>query len=255
MLPSGAATSFAGMDARGKVALVTGGARRVGRALSLALAEAGADVIVHYSSSRDEAARTVREAQNYGVRAAAMQADLRRSADIATLMARIEADFGRLDILVNSAASFESAPFLEISESEWDEVLALNLKAPFLLTQHATPLLRRATQPTIINILDLSAFQPWPSYTHHSVSKAGLAHLTRIAARALAPEIRVNAIAPGTVLPPDDYNGIGSDATSDRRLVSQAGTPHDVVRALFFLIESNFITGQVVIVDGGRMLL
>lgn len=243
------------MDARGKTALVTGGARRVGRAITLALAEAGADVIVHYNASDDDAIRTVREAEAFGVRALAVRADLRSSAEIAGLVSRVEAEYGKLDILVNSAASFESAPFLEISEAEWDEVLALNLKAPFLLMQQATPLLRKTPHPVIINIVDLSAFQPWPSYAHHSVSKAGLAQLTRIAARALAPEIRVNGIAPGTVLPPDDYTGIGSDGTSDRRLVPQAGTPYDVVRALFFLIESNFVTGQVVIVDGGRMLL
>lgn len=243
------------MNARGKIALVTGGAHRVGRAISLALAEAGADVIVHFNASADEARETVRDAQAFGVRAVSLQADLSQSTGIADLINQIEAEFGRLDILVNSAATFKSAPFLEITEAEWDHVLAVNLKAPFLLTQRSVPLLRHAQEPVVINIVDLSALQPWPSYAHHSVSKAGLAHLTRIAARALAPQIRVNAIAPGTVLPPDTYDGTGSDGTSDRRLVSQPGTPHDVTRALFFLIESNFITGQVVIVDGGRMLL
>ena len=107
----------------------------------------------------------------------------------------------------------------------------------------------------VVNIADLSAFQPWPSYAHHSVSKAGLVQLTRVAARALAPEIRVNCIAPGTVLPPEGYTGTGSDGTSDRRLVERTGQPEDVARALLFLVESDFITGQTVVVDGGRMLL
>ena len=125
----------------------------------------------------------------------------------------------------------------------------------FLVAQAAAPLLKQSGAGNIINIADLSALQPWPSYAHHSVSKAGLLHLTKILARALGPEVRVNAIAPGTVLPPEDYDGTAGDGTPDRRVVAQKGTPEDVVRAIFYLLESNFVTGQVVIVDGGRMLL
>jgi NAD(P)-dependent dehydrogenase (short-subunit alcohol dehydrogenase family) len=243
------------MNVAGKVALVTGGARRVGRALSLALAEAGADVIVHYNASAGEAQNVAREIEALGGRALALQADVAHGADVRRLVREVESDWGRLDILVNSAATFESAPFLEIGEDEWDRVLAVNLKGPFLLMQSAAPLLRVSGDGVIINIADLSAFQPWPSYAHHAVSKAGLIHLTRIAARALAPSIRVNCIAPGTVLPPEGYTGIGSDGTSDRRLVTPAGTPEDVARALLFLIESSFITGQTIVIDGGRLLL
>ena len=243
------------MNPAGKVALVTGGARRVGRALSLALAEAGADVIVHYNASASEAKDVAREIESLGRRALAVQADIAHGADVRRMVREVEAAWGRLDILVNSAASFESAPFLEITEADWDRVLAINLKGPFLLMQSAAPLLRATGEGVIVNIADLSAFQPWPSYAHHAVSKAGLVHLTRIAARALGPSIRVNCIAPGTVLPPEGYTGIGSDGTSDRRVVAPAGTPEDVTRALLFLIESSFVTGQTIVVDGGRLLL
>src|SRR5688572_17290487 len=228
------------MDAAGKVALVTGGARRVGRALSLGLGHAGADVAVNYHSSSAEARSVVGELEAMGRRAVAIKADVSRRSEIQQLIRTVGAEFGRLDILVNSAASFESAPFLDIQESDWDQVMAVNLKGPFLLMQEAAALLRANQQGLIVNIADLSAFQAWPSYAHHAVSKAGLVHLTRIAARALAPGIRVNCIAPGTVLPPEGYTGHGSDGTSDRRLVEPAGKPEDVVNALLYLVSNDF---------------
>ena len=243
------------MDAAGKVALVTGGARRVGRALSLGLGRAGADVAVNYHSSSAEARSVVGELEAMGRRAVAIKADVSRRSEIQQLIRTVGEEFGQLDILVNSAASFESAPFLDIKESDWDHVMAVNLKGPFLLMQEAAPLLRANQQGLIVNIADLSAFQAWPSYAHHAVSKAGLVHLTRIAARALAPAIRVNCIAPGTVLPPEGYTGQGSDGTSDRRLVEQPGKPEDVVNALLYLVSNDFVTGQALVVDGGRLVL
>ena len=243
------------MDAAGKVALITGGARRVGRALSLGLGRAGADVAVNYHSSSAEARSVVGELEAMGRRAVAIKADVSRRSEIQQLIRTIGKEFGRLDILVNSAASFESAPFLEIEESDWDQVMAVNLKGPFLLMQEAAPMLGANQQGLIVNIADLSAFQAWPSYAHHAVSKAGLVHLTRIAARALAPAIRVNCIAPGTVLPPEGYTGQGSDGTSDRRLVEQPGKPEDVVNALLYLVSNDFVTGQALVVDGGRLVL
>ena len=235
--------------------MVTGGARRVGKALSLALARAGADVIVNYNRSADEAQATVSEIEALGRRARAIHADVANSTDIRLLVDAITSEFGRLDILVNNAATFERAPFLEIDEAQWDHVLGVNLKGPILLTQACAPLLQQNGDGVVINIADLSAFQPWPSYAHHAVSKAGLVHLTKVTARALAPAIRANCIAPGTVLPPEDYTGEGGDGTSDRRAVRQPGTPEEVARALLYLVESNFVTGEVVIVDGGRLLL
>jgi pteridine reductase len=239
------------METAGRVALVTGGARRVGRAISLALAQAGADVVVNYNGSADEARITVGEIEALGRRAIAVQADVSSRTDIGRLVDRAEQEFGRLDILVNSASLFERTPFNRISEEEWDRVLAVNLKGPFLLSQKAAPLLAR-DGGAIINIIDLSALQPWPSFAHHAVSKAGLLHLTRVMARALAPDIRVNSIAPGTVLPPE--NAEGEDG-SERRVIRRPGDPEDVVSALLYLVRSDFVTGENLVVDGGRMLL
>src|SRR5690554_629370 len=243
------------MDLNGKVALVTGGARRVGRALSLALARAGADVVVNYFQSAEAAEQTVADIVALGRRAIALHGDVSRK-DVADMLVRRTAEvFGRLDVLVNNASMFETAPLLAITEEEWDRVLAVNLKGPFLLSQAAAPLLRRDGGGVIVNIADLSAFQPWPSYAHHSVSKAGLVHLTRILATALAPDIRANCIAPGTVLPPEGYTEEDLLQSVGRAPLKKIGTPEDVARALLYLVESDFATGEVVVVDGGRMLL
>lgn len=243
------------MNLSGKTALVTGGARRVGRAISVALARAGADVVVNYRNSEAEARQLVEELAAAGWSARAVRADVSQQAAIRELVDDIGRTDGKLDILVNSASLFESAPFAQISEHDWRRVLDVNLTGPFLVAQTALPLLEKGAVANIVNMLDLSALQAWPSYAHHSVSKAGLLQLTRVMARALAPNIRVNAIAPGTVLPPDGYDGTAGDGTTDRRLVTPAGSPEAVVKALFYLIESEFVTGQVLVVDGGRLLL
>ena len=243
------------MNLSGKTALVTGGARRVGRAISVALAGAGADVIINYRNSEAEAKQLVEELAAAGRSARAVRADVSKPAAIRELLDDIGSKNGKLDILVNNASLFESAPFAQISEHDWRRVLDVNLTGPFLVAQAALPLLEKGAVANIVNMLDLSALQAWPSYAHHSVSKAGLLQLTRVMARALAPNIRVNAIAPGTVLPPDGYDGTAGDGTTDRRLVTPTGAPEDVIKALFYLIESEFVTGQVVVVDGGRLLL
>ena len=239
------------METAGKVALVTGGARRVGRAFSLALAGAGCDVVVNYNGSAEEAAETVADIEQLGRRSISVQADISRSDDIDRLIRETERGFGRLDILVNSASLFERTQVADITEAEWDRVMGVNLRGPFFLSQAAAPLLRR-DGGVIVNIVDLSALQPWPSFAHHAVSKAGLLHLTRVLARALAPEIRVNSIAPGTVLPPENGEG---EAGSERRVIEREGDTVDVTRALLYLVRSDFVTGENLVVDGGRMLL
>ncbi len=243
------------MDLSGKTALVTGGARRVGRAISTALARAGANVVVNYRNSEAEAKQLVAELGAAGHRARAVRADVSQAAAIRMLLEDIDGAHGKLDILVNNASLFESAPIARIAEQDWRRVLDVNLTGPFLLSQAALPLLEKGAVANIVNMLDLSALQPWPSYAHHSVAKAGLLQLTRVMARALAPQIRVNAIAPGTVLPPDGYDGTAGDGTADRRVVAPAGSPEDVIKALFYLLESEFVTGQILVVDGGRLLL
>jgi pteridine reductase len=240
------------MELAGRTAIVTGGARRVGRSLALALADAGADIVVNYLASQDEARRTVAEIEACGRRALAVRGDVASATDVARIIEATDRTFGRLDVLVNNASLFERTPVLDITEQEWDRVLGVNLKAPFLLAQAAAPLLRGDGGGAIINLLDLSAYQPWPSFAHHSVSKAGLLHLTKVLARALAPDIRVNAIAPGTVLPPEQHEG---EDGSERRVLRREGEPGDVVRAMLYLLESDFVTGEALVIDGGRMLL
>lgn len=242
------------MELSGKVALVTGGARRVGREIVLALARAGADVVINYLSAHEEAERTAAEVVALGRRALPVRGDVASAEEVRELVRRTGESFGRLDLVVNSASVFISTPVLAIEEAEWDRVLAVNLKGPFLLTQAAAPLLRRDGGGSVVNVADLSAFRPWPSYAHHSVSKAGLVHLTRVLARALAPDIRVNCVAPGTVLPPDWMTPEEIRRDREATPLRRTGSPEDVARAVLYLATSDWVTGTVLVVDGGRML-
>lgn len=236
-----------------KVALITGGAVRVGRALSLGMADAGFDVVVHYRSSAGPAREVSRRIEAMGRRALLVQGDVSRPGTAADAAEAVRREFGRLDLLVNSASSFRSADLMEIGEEEWDEVLGVNLKGPFLMVKALAPMLRAASG-SVVNVLDLSAFQPWTGRPHHAVSKAGLLHLTKIMARVLAPTVRVNAIAPGTVLPPDDFDEDDLERERERTVLGTLGSPEDVVRTVLFLAASPFITGEVIVVDGGRGL-
>lgn len=236
-----------------KAAIVTGGAVRVGRAITLDLARAGYDVVINYYASGDAAATLVDELAALGRRAVAVQGDVSAAADVERIVTCAEQTFGRLDLLVNNASLFQAQRFAEISAADWDRVLAVNLKGPFLMAQAAAPLLRRA-HGSIVNILDLSAFQPWRDYAHHAVSKAGLLHLTRVLARTLAPEVRANAVAPGPVLPPERYTEQEVERSRRATVLGRWGSPGDVARAVLFLADSPFVTGEVLVVDGGRLL-
>lgn len=243
------------MNLNGKAALVTGGAHRLGRAFAVGLARAGADVLIDFHSSDADAKRTVEEIRALGRRAEAVRADVSVEDEVRHLVAACRETFGRLDVLVNSASLFHSAPFEQTTTDDWNRTLAVNLTGPFLLAREAAALLREDGGGVIVNIADLSAFQPWPSYVGHAVSKAGLVHLTRVLARALAPGIRANCIAPGTVLPPEGYTEAESDPKGARRVLEREGSPDDAVRALLYFVEADFVTGEVAVVDGGRMLL
>ena len=251
--PSTSGTAAAGNSPPGgtRVALVTGGAVRVGRAITLALAEAGFDVVVGYHGSGAAAREMVEEVERTGRRAHAVRADLAASAGARKLAHAAATAFGRLDLLVNSASTFFATPFEEISEEEWDQVMAVNLKAPFLLIQ-ATASMLAESRGHVVNIVDLSALRPWASHPHHSVSKAALAHLTRVAARVLAPRVRVNAIAPGSVLPEEDATPEAIQAAAARIPLGGWGSPEDVARTVLFLDQSPFMTGEVIVLDGGE---
>ncbi len=250
------------MDLEGRVALVTGASRRLGRAMARALAEQGVAIAVHYRSSPEKAERTVGELRELGVEAAALAADLTRPAEIEGLFAAAGERFGRLDVLVNSAASFESGRFEQIGVEQWDEVLALNLRAPFLCMQAAARLMGSSPRPSeapgaITNVADLSGLLAWSERAHHGASKAALLHLTRLAARDLAPGVRVNAVVPGPILPPP---GMDPDSSEWREVggrvpLGRPGRPGNIGQAVVFLASNDYVTGSELVVDGGERLL
>jgi pteridine reductase len=241
------------MELAGRVALVTGGARRLGRAFALALSSRGMRVAVHYGTSSADAEEVAGEIRAKGGEAATFGGDLRDAEVAMALPARVVESFGRLDVLVNSAAVMERRTVAETSTADWDAVLNLNLRAPFFLAQQAAPHLEKVGGK-IVNIADLGGLEPWPNYAAHSVSKAGVVMLTKVLATALAPAITVNAIAPGTVLVPDDYDTAKRDFLSETTPLHRLGTPEDAVHALLYLLEGgDFVTGEVLVVDGGRL--
>lgn len=236
------------------VALVTGGAVRVGRAISLGLAEAGYHVVVNYRSSRGPARETAEEIRGLGRRCEIVQGDLGEPGTPSALVGAVREAFGRLDLLVNSAANFHSTAILDTDAQEWDAVLDVNLRGPHLLVRACAELLR-ATGGAVVNIADHMGMKPWVRYGAHSVSKAALIHLTRIQARALAPECRVNAIAPGLVLPPEGLSHEALQREIDATLVKRTGSPQDVVEAVLYLARAGYVTGQLLPVDGGGTIL
>jgi len=236
----------------GKVALVTGAAKRIGRAVAMRLAKDGADVVVHYRSSEREAREVVKEAEWLGRRSVALRADLSRVEEIRAMFASLQEKFGRLDLLVNSAANFQHTEFASTTEQIWDSSLDTNLKSVFFCCQAATPLLK-ASRGAIINFSDIGGMLGWPGYIPHCVSKAGVIMLTRVLAKELAPEIRVNAIAPGTITMPDDLPELEADYIK-RAPLKRSGRPEDVADAVAYLAGAGFMTGQVLVLDGGRSL-
>jgi NAD(P)-dependent dehydrogenase (short-subunit alcohol dehydrogenase family) len=241
-----------GESLHGRVALVTGSAKRLGRAVAMRLAQEGADVVVHFRTSGAEARSTVAEIEKLGRRGVAIAADLDSVSEIKRLFDEMAKQFGRLDILVNSAANFLPASIVSTTEEIWDASLDSNLKAPFFCAQASSSLLRR-TKGTIVNFADTGGLLGWPGYIPHSVSKAGVVMLTKVLAKALAPEVRVNAIAPGTITMPGDPPEWEAEFVKLAPL-QRSGSPADITDAVLFLVQSKFITGQVLVVDGGRTL-
>ncbi|HVX38014.1 MAG TPA: SDR family oxidoreductase [Gemmatimonadaceae bacterium] len=239
------------MELRGRTALVTGAGHRVGRAIAEALAARGMRVAVHYNASQAGAHETVARIADAGGTAEPFRASLTHAEAAPRLVADVVARFGALDVLVNSAAVMLRTPFGEITPEQWDEIMALNLRAPLFLAQAAAPHLRRAGG-VIVNIADLAAFETWPAYVPHGISKAGIVHMTRSLARVLAPDVRVAGIAPGTVLLPEDWSDADAARLRDTTPLGREGTPRDVTRTVEFILDSDYLTGETIIVDGGR---
>lgn len=237
------------------VALVTGSARRVGRAIALELARGGFDLVVHWRSSRKDAEATAAEIGSLGARAWLVRADLRKIGEVEGLIGSVTELCGRLDLLVNNASSFFATPFGSTREAQFDELLGSNLKAPFFCSQFAAPLLAAGGRGQIVNVLDAAALRPFPAFLPYSAAKAGLLALTIGLARALAPGVRVNGVAPGPVLFPEEFGAEPRRRAVDATLLQREGSPEDVARTVAFLATGpDYITGAVIPVDGGRAI-
>ena len=240
------------MKLSGKVALVTGAGKRLGRAVALGLAGEGADVAAHFGKSEREANTVVGEIEGMGRRALAMKAELTSVEEIRALVQRTAHEFGRIDVLVNCAANFLPSSVISTTEEIWDASVDTNVKGPFFLAQAAAPWLRRASG-VIVNFADTGGILGWQGYIAHSVSKAGMIMLTKTLAKALAPEVRVNAIAPGTITMPGDPPEWEQEFVKLSPL-KMTGTTEDVAEAVSYLVGAKFLTGHVLVLDGGRTL-
>lgn len=243
------------MELRGKTALVTGGAARVGRAIALAFAERGANVGITYRSSEDAARETVAALQSRGVSATAVRCDQSEPAQITTALAAVDSELGPIDVLVNNASRFDKTPMGTVTLDEWDTMQAVNLRGPWLFMQALGPAMQARGEGVILNMLDISVERPYVDHLPYCAAKAGLAVLTKGLARALAPQVRVCGIAPGAIEWPDDYPESARQAYLNRTPLGRVGSAEDAAATAVFLVEgSDYLTGITIPVDGGRSL-
>lgn len=242
------------VNSQGKVALVTGAAKRLGKTIALTLAERGYHLVVHAYQSKEAAQETAREIIARGREVLTVHGDITRGKDVEEMVKQALERFGHIDVLVNNAAVFFRTPFDTLDEKTWDMFMDTNLKGTFLCAHKVGLAMRERTGGKIINLADVAGLRPWVDYLPYSVSKAGVITLTQALAKALAPTVQVNAIVPGPVLFQDDTSEEEKLREINRTLLKRAGTPEDVARTVVFLVESDFITGAVLSVDGGRAL-
>ncbi len=241
------------MELRGRRALVTGAGVRLGRVLAHALLRQGAAVAIHYHRSEHGARQTAVEGEAMGGRIALLQADLGDAAQAEALAGRAAAALGGLDILVNSAAIMERHPVADITPAAWDRTMDLNLRGAFFVAKGAAAAMGEQGG-AIVNIADLAAFERWTGYPAHVISKAGVVAMTEVLAKALAPRVRVNAVAPGAVLLPDDWDAAAGERLARTTPLGRIGRPADVVAAVLYLLQQDFVTGETLVVDGGRRI-
>jgi len=242
------------MELNGKVAIVTGGAVRLGKALALALAKQGARLVIHYGSSAGPAQETVTEIKAMGSDALAIQADLSQSGEAPSIVERAVAHFGQVDILVNSAAIFEPGNWDDTTEANWDQHFAINLKSPFFLSQAFAKHVGREQAGHIVNIADWRGVRPGTGHVAYTLTKAALIAMTKSLALALAPNIQVNAIAPGMILPPPGEDQSYLERKAGKIPAQRVGSPQEIAKALLFLLRSDFVTGELIFVTGGQHL-
>lgn len=243
------------MQAAGKIALVTGAARRVGKSIALALAGRGAHVVITYNHSAAEAQATLREIEALGVQGMALQGNITQSRDVEAIVRRVMDRFGGIDILVNNASNYYKTPFETLTEAQWDDLVGTNLKGTFLVSKWVGDEMLKAGSGKVINLADWAGFRPYADYIPYCVAKAGVIALTQALAKTLAPNIQVNAIAPGPVMLPEDFSESMRQAVVRATPLKRIGTPADIAQTVVFLVEgSDFITGAIIPVDGGRLI-
>lgn len=242
------------MDLKNKTVLITGAALRIGRAMALGFAEKGAHVLITYKSSKDHANELVAELKSQGCRAQAFKVDLIRAGAAEKLAHKVLKQYEAVDILVNNASIFSPSPLNEINDAEWDDYLALHIKAPFFLAQVLGPAMKKHGGGHIINIADWRGLHPTKNFLAYSISKAGLIALTEGLAKELAPEVLVNAILPGPILPPRGVKRDQQKKLIAKTLLKRWGKPEDIVRQVLFLAEQDYSTGHCYYVDGGESL-
>ncbi len=243
------------MDLKGKNCLITGGAKRIGKAIALALAEKGCHIAFTYLTSSPEAMETAKEIERLGVSCHPLQVDLGNVENLEPLVAQIEQELGSIDILINNASRFEPSPWPNISNLDWDADLNINLKAPFFLCQAIGPKMVQSGEGKIINIADGSLEKPYLSHLPYSIAKTGLITLTKAMAQKLAPQVQVMAIAPGPILFPEGSSSTEQQSILEQTPLKRPGSPEDISSAVLFLLEgSDYITGHTLFVDGGRFL-
>jgi len=240
-----------------KVALITGSGRRLGRQIAIALAEAGFDIVINYNQSRDEAVKTLAKVKQMGREAIMIKADITKSAQVRRMVEKAIEKFGQIDVLVNNAAIFpKPVKFWEISDELWDYVIDTNLKGQFLCSREVVKFMLERRKGKIINIASLGGLQVWTEHIAYNVAKAGLIMLTKAMAKALAPYINVNAIAPGTIIIPGEESGEIKHIPEHKIPLKRYGKPSDITELVVFLAtRGDYITGQVIFVDGGRSIL
>jgi NAD(P)-dependent dehydrogenase (short-subunit alcohol dehydrogenase family) len=238
-------------DLKGKTVLVTGAARRIGREIALAAARAGGDVAITYLTSERQARQTVAELRRLGARALALRCDVGQEKSVRATVKQVVREFGGIDVLVNNAGFYETVEFSKISIEQWDKMFATNARGPFLMSQAATKTLRER-KGRIVNLGSLGGLRPWATHAHYCASKAAVNMLTQVMAKALAPEIAVNCVAPGMIDVGDKSGSAFLRKLASKTPMQRNGSAEDVARAvLFFATAPHFITGQVMAVDGG----
>jgi pteridine reductase len=243
------------VELKGKNAVVTGSAVRIGRRICLELAERGANVVINYRSSAGAASKLVDEITDLGVRALAVQGDVSNAADVARIHREARETLGPVQVLVNNASIFPKTPIMELTEQDWDESIAVNLKAPFLCSLEFGRAMFREDGGVIINLADWAAMRPYEGYLPYLTAKGGIVTMTKAFAKELAPKVRCNAVAPGPIFPPLDLTEDEIEEARVGTLLQRWGDASDIARAVAFLIEgSDFITGAILPVDGGRLV-